>query len=246
MNHPFWGLAIWLLGGVWLFGPHLDHLSTCSSYCRRITLPGIYLFFAGSRGSEHRRYQKKAPIPSVPHLAVPQVLGNSNSSTQQRSQGTAVCVPQLGFHCSCRSLHSLWQALPSLTEGHGKGMRRENVGRSRWIDRDAIWCNHIPQDPTGIPLGPKTNVRRSSPVWYDPRILLYIGHVHIHHSSQDLSLGARLRADWFNFILHGEILDWKKVQDSEPGQLIGVVLGENGPLVAPSCAICSWPMGCIK
>lgn len=51
---------------------------------------------------------------------------------------------------------------------------------------------------------------------------------HYQASQKDLSLGVRLRADWFNFILHGEILDWKKVQDSEPGQLIGVVLGENG------------------
>eukprot|EP00435_Cladocopium_sp_Y103_P028205 s122_g7.t1 len=52
---------------------------------------------------------------------------------------------------------------------------------------------------------------------------------------EDLSLGARLRADWFNFILYGEMLDWKKVQDSLPGQLIGAVVGENRPLAALVC-----------
>lgn len=49
---------------------------------------------------------------------------------------------------------------------------------------------------------------------------------------QDLKLGSRFLNDWFDLILHGQMFDgWRKVQDSEHGEVIGSVVGEERCLV---------------
>lgn len=50
---------------------------------------------------------------------------------------------------------------------------------------------------------------------------------------QDLKLGSRFLNDWFDLILHGQMLGkgWRKVQDSEHGEVIGSVVGEERCLV---------------
>jgi len=49
---------------------------------------------------------------------------------------------------------------------------------------------------------------------------------------QDLKLGSRFLNDWFDLILHGQMFDgWRKVQDSERGEVVGSVVGEERCLV---------------
>ncbi|CAJ1380992.1 unnamed protein product [Effrenium voratum] len=63
-------------------------------------------------------------------------------------------------------------------------------------------------------------------------------------SNEDLSLGRRLRADWFELAIFGTLREaegWKKVQDSAPGQVIGSEVGElsnrwNADHKATECA----------
>jgi len=47
-------------------------------------------------------------------------------------------------------------------------------------------------------------------------------------SQEDLKLGSRFLNDWFDLILHGQMFDgWRKVQDSERGEVVGSVVGEE-------------------